>query len=58
MVVSCEKRRCHWQIVAINKLDASLSFIAARVGINNQKKENTMLDLLPDLFDEYPEQLT
>jgi len=52
-----QKRRCHWQIVAINKLDASLSFIAARVGINNQKKENTMLDLLPDLFDEYPEQL-
>jgi len=51
------KRRCYWQIVAINKLDASLSFIAVRVGENNEKKENTMLDLLPDLFDQYPEQL-
>lgn len=50
-------RRCTWQIVAINKLDTSLSFITARVGKNNEKKENTMLDLLPDLFDEHPEQL-
>ncbi len=51
------ERRCFWQIVAINKLDASLSFIAVRVGENNEKKENTMLDLLPDLFDQYSEQL-
>lgn len=49
--------QCHWQIVAINILDASLTFIAARVGKNNIKMENTMLDLLPDLFDHYPEQL-
>ena len=52
------KSRCNWQIVAINKLDASLPFITARVGINNDKTEITMLDLLPDLFDQYPEKLT
>ena len=52
------KSRCNWQIVAINKLDASLPFITARVGINNDKTEITMLDLLPDLFDQYPEKLS
>jgi regulator of ribonuclease activity A len=44
--------------VVINKFDASLSFIAARVGKINDKKERLMFDLLPDLFDQYPEQLT
>lgn len=45
----------------INKHDASLPLIAARVGKNNHfnwyKRQIIMLDLLPDLFDKYPEQL-
>lgn len=45
------------QIIAINKFDVSLPFITGRVGINNDKKDNPMLDLLPDLYDQFPEQL-
>ncbi len=39
-------------------LDASLSFIDARVGTNSVITDKTlMLDLLPDLFDHYEQQL-